>query len=197
MPPMNLTAYSITQASGADRGFTLIELLVTMTVAAILAAIAVPAFNSFVLNNRDANQINSLVSSFNYARSEAVKRNTAVGVAVCPSSDGATCNHPAAGWSAGWIVLDMDPADLAPKNVLQSVPALGGTNVLSTIAADTNAGVTFRSTGGISTAATLKIKICDIRNGAYGRDVEVNVVGNIASSPAPGQDANRNVLACP
>ena len=198
MPAMYLMPFSSTQPHGANRGFTLIELLMTMTVAGILAAIAVPSFNSFVLNNRDANQINSLVSSFNFARSEAVKRNTSFGVAVCPSGDGATCNAPAAGWSAGWIVLDLDPADLAPGNVLQTVPGLGGSNVLTPSGALANGGVTFNSTGGIrNTVLPFKIKICDLRNGAYGRDVEINAVGNIASSQMPGQDANRGVLACP
>ena len=198
MPPMYLMPFASAQAHGPNHGFTLIELLVTMTVAAILAAIAVPAFNSFVLNNRDANQINSLVSSFNYARSEAVKRNTSFGVAVCPSGDGATCNAPAGGWSAGWIVLDLDPAIAAPRNVLQVVPGLGGSNVLTASGALANGGITYRSTGGISNPVLpFKIKICDVRNGAYGRDVEVNAVGNIASSPMPGQDANRGVLACP
>jgi prepilin-type N-terminal cleavage/methylation domain-containing protein len=51
-------------------GFTLIELLVTVTVAGILASIAVPAFNNFVLNDRQVGQLNSLASSLNYARSD-------------------------------------------------------------------------------------------------------------------------------
>ncbi len=73
------------------RGFTLIELLVTMTVAGILACIAVPAFSSFVQNDRDIEQINSLVSSLNYARSEAIKRDSQGGITVCPSVDGRSC----------------------------------------------------------------------------------------------------------
>ena len=53
------------------------ELIITILVAAILTAIAVPAFDSFVKNDRDSAQVNSLAYSMNYARSEAVKRDLA------------------------------------------------------------------------------------------------------------------------
>ncbi len=173
-------------------GFTMVELLVTIAVAAILAAIALPAFNNFILNDRDAGQINSLVGSFNYARSEAVKRNTPAGVKVCASSDGTSCNGLNSAWYSGWIVLDMDPNDAAP--VLQYVPALAGTNTMTTTGAG-GTGVTFKSNGTV--AASVKIKVCDMRGSAFARDVEVSPVGSITASQTAGKDASGNALTCP
>ena len=170
----------------------MIELLVAMGVAGILAAIAIPAFNTFVMNNRDAQQINSLALSFNYARSEAVKLNTTVGVQVCPSSDQLTCNGPANGWAAGWIVLDMSA--LPTPKVIQAVPALSGPNAITAAGAGAN-GVTFKSNGTVVGSA--QIKICDPRGGAFARDVEISPVGSISSSQMAGQSATGVGLACP
>jgi type IV fimbrial biogenesis protein FimT len=173
-------------------GFTIVELLVAMVVAGILAAIAIPAFNNFVQNDRDTGQINSLAMSLNLARSEAVKRNTFAGVKVCPSSNG-SCNSPAGGWAAGWIVLDLDPSNtLAP--VLQQVPALAGTNVLTATGGGAN-GITFKSNG--SVLALLKVKVCDSRGSAYARDIEVTTVGTVTASQNPGYDAAGASLTCP
>ena len=176
-------------------GFTLIELLVAITVAGILAAIAIPAFNNFVMNDRDATQINSLASSLNYARSMAVKLNTQGGVEVCPSTDGQTCNAP--NWGLGWVVLDMTNP-LAPVP-LQAVPAFAGQNQVSA----TGAGallIIFRSNGTVSTGAVntaAQIKICDPRGGAFARDVEVSPVGSISSTQTPGTSAIGAALVCP
>jgi type IV fimbrial biogenesis protein FimT len=178
-------------------GFTLIELMVAITVAGILAAIAVPAFSSFIMNDRDANQINSLAASLNYARSEAVKLNTGGGVEVCPSSDGLTCNAPAGGWAAGWVILNMSNP-LAPL-AIQAVPALAGPNTVAAAGPGANL-IVFRSNGTVSSggvASSAQIKICDPRGAAFARDIEVSPVGSITSSQTPGQSAAGAPLACP
>ena len=71
------------------RGFTLIELLTVMTISAILVAMAVPSFAWINARTRAANASNSLLASFELARSEAIRRN--VRVSVCRSrSDGSS-----------------------------------------------------------------------------------------------------------
>ena len=170
------------------------ELLVTIVVVGILAALAVPAFNSFVLNDRVIGQINSLVGSFNYARSEAIKRAGPAGVSVCPSTDDKTCTGTP--WSNGWIVVIQDLATPANNIVLQSVPTLSGTNLLTqTNPAGPTTGVTYQSSGLIS--GPLAVEICDTRGSAYARDVEVNIMGRIAASQQHGLSAAQTPLVCP
>ena len=57
-----------------EEGFTLFELMVTVAVAAILLVVGVPAFTSFVQNNRAAAHANELVTAFAFARNEAIRR---------------------------------------------------------------------------------------------------------------------------
>lgn len=74
-------------------GFTLIELVVTLTVAAILVAIGLPAFSSFIVSQRIKTASFDVVSSLTFARSEALKSNAAVTVAPVGGN-----------WAAGWQV---------------------------------------------------------------------------------------------
>ena len=178
------------EARGAERGFTLIEILVTITVAGILLGIAVPAFQSFVQNDRDSGQAMSLVSSFNYARSEAIKRASPTGITVCPSAAGLACDAGSTAWSLGWIVIDTNAADCAPAvacTPLQTVPALAGSNTVTPVGGAAT-GITFSSSGLVAgpPGTTLTIRVCDTRLAAFARDVEVNATGRVAASQKPG-----------
>jgi type IV fimbrial biogenesis protein FimT len=172
----------------ANRGFTMVELLVTVLVVAILSAVAIPAFRTFIQNDRDITQANSLVYSLNYARSESIKRDVAGGVTVCASADGATCSG-AVNWATGWIVTTTNAAGV--PQLLQAMPALAGNNTVT----GTASTITFTSTG--TAAAQATIRICDTRGAAFARDVEVNPTGRVATNQTPGQTVAGAALVCP
>ena len=78
------------------RGFTLIELLVTLTIAATLAAVAVPSVQSFLRNNELSAASTALLTSINTARSEAMKSGRSA--MVVPANNGSD-------WAQGWVVF--------------------------------------------------------------------------------------------
>jgi len=171
-----------------NAGFTLLELMITLAVAGVLAALAVPAMRTWLQNQRLVTAASSMVLSLNYARNEAVKRDSALGVTVCASADQATCGT--ANWNLGWIVLDV-----ASNTRLNASPPIGA-NMTFTEAGG-QAQVTFLPTGATAGAATFAFKACDTRGAAYARELEVNSMGRIATSPTPGQTVAGLGLACP
>lgn len=99
------------------RGLTLIELLVTVTVAGILLTIAVPSFSFIIRETQLTTQTNEFISHLKFARSEAVKRNTAVRVR---SSDDST------DWSDGWQVEVVASAEVLRQSQALDVGVLSG-----------------------------------------------------------------------
>lgn len=116
-------------------GFTLLELMVTVTIAAILLALALPSFQSSMRSNRVATATNELLASLALARSEAV-RNTR-GAGICASADGASCGID---WNSGWLVwtdLNGNGAVDAGENVVrysQGKPSTAITSAVTSIA---------------------------------------------------------------
>lgn len=174
-------------------GFTLVELLVTIVVLSILLGLAVPAFRSFLQNDQQWVQQQSLLLALNTARSEAIKEDITGGVQVCSSFNGATCT--ASPWEQGWIVLPsvnpFNPA-AAPKP-LQVVGALPAGTTLTEL--NGNLSVTFLSNGVANTAVAFKM--CDSRGASYARYLQVTLMGRVVAAPIAGQDLTGAPLACP
>lgn len=84
-------------------GFTLIEALITISIASILASIAVPSFTKMIENNRISSASNDFLSALMFARSEAVKRSFSV--SICTSSNSTSCSTSLDDYALGWIIF--------------------------------------------------------------------------------------------
>jgi type IV fimbrial biogenesis protein FimT len=105
-------------AAGMQRrpaaGFTTLELLITITIACILAAIALPSFTNLVASQSAKAAASDLFSSLVRTRSEATTRNANV-----------TLSPIAGTWQNGWQILD--PANAA--NILDTRNKTSGVTI--------------------------------------------------------------------
>jgi len=85
------------------RGFTLLELMFTLTMAAVLLGLAIPSFRTMTASNRVVTQANEMVSAVNFARSEAITRNTNITFCRATTAVTTNCAPSLADWS-NWIL---------------------------------------------------------------------------------------------
>lgn len=132
------------------QGFTLIEVMIVMDIIAIVAAIAVPSYQSSVASSRKTSAANNILGALQFARSEAVIRRSDK-VKVCASADGNTCSGT--DWSAGGVVLDN-------TTLLRSIPPAPDVTISGN-------AIAFKSDG-TTTASSISVD---------GKIVSVNIVG--------------------
>ncbi len=151
------------------KGFTLLELMITVVIAGILASMAVPSFTQAIKNNRMSTQINELLATFNYARSEAIKRST--GISVCSSTDGASCSN---NWKDGWIVFVDTDSDKTVGEVLRVHKELSGGNTMA-FADSADSYINYKSIGLAKLAGTFTL--CDSRGDTYKKVIKFPLTG--------------------
>ena len=117
------------------RGFTLVEAMVTVSMIAILLAIAAPSMSGFLASQRVRAGSFDVYAALVYARSEAIKRHANVSL-VAPTSD----------WSAGWTIQD------GSANVLRTQDTLNGLTVTSNVAT-----LTYRLDGRLTSGSALVV----------------------------------------
>lgn len=177
-----------------QRGFSLLELMVTITVMAILLAIAVPSFRDLIHRSEVSSASNEILGSMAYARTEAINRGQLV--SMCASSTGDACSGSTA-YDTGWIVYTY-PAGAASANkayvaassiLLRATTARSGVSVIS----NTGTVVTFGQQGQLKPSTQLKFATCwrsadtgegEITDKVPGAELNINGSGSVTSIEA-------------
>lgn len=166
-----------------QRGFTLIELLITVVIAAIVLTIAVPGFQTVILNNRRATQVNEFVTNLNLARAEAIKGGRQV--FVCRSSSGTACaTDTSSVWEDGWIVfVDRDDDDtLDAGETIRVQAAFEGDSTLRG-PANFSQWISYFPTGisrGNGGLANGTLTLCDKRGDSEARNIVLSSTGRVS-----------------
>ncbi len=170
-------------------GVTLLDLLVGITVASVLLAVAIPSFQTLVLDARRTTRVNEFVAAVHLAKSEAHKRHA--NVVICKAPNAQNCDSGGT-WGDGWLVFVNTDRDRPPRvdegeRVLRRNGAIRQGSVTANRAA-----FVFRSYGVSSTNGTLTF--CDKRGSTAARAVIVSSTGRPRASSRTAGGGN---LECP
>lgn len=152
-------------------GFTLIEMMITITVAAILLAVAIPSFQTTINNLRVVTQTNELVTDLILAKSEAIKRGAPV--SACVRNAAGTGCAGAGTWDTGWLIFTDANSDgivttAAGDTILKVHEALStGSTISSTFTSPVY--ITYSAMGSLSATGTFQL----CRSGYNGRVITI------------------------
>ena len=173
-------------ASRQQRGFGLIELIITVSIAAILLAIALPNFRDTINGNRASSQANDYVAAINLARNEAISRNRPVTICAAATSAGTpnACGAATA-WNQGWMIfVDTVTNTSAPVAVPAANVLRTGVANASIAVAGNAAFVRFSSRGEVLANAerTLSLKPASNCKPSQARVVTIGLIGRVGTS---------------
>ncbi len=115
-------------------GMSLIELMIGLTIAAILLLLAAPAYRDFIAKTNVRNAAENTLAGLRLANAEAVKRNAPVQFSLV---------------EGGWSVDEVDPADGAVVNAIQSYKFSEGAAKAVIDSLGAGAAITFNGLGRI------------------------------------------------
>lgn len=104
-----------------NSGFSLVELMAVLTIVAILLAVGIPSFRSFILSERVKAASSDIFFALTLARRAATDLNSPV-----------TITKAAAGWQDGWtITTGTGPTTLSQHGAFPNLTVTGSHNSLA------------------------------------------------------------------
>jgi type IV fimbrial biogenesis protein FimT len=155
-------------------GFTLIELGIALSVLAVILTAALPAMGRFMEQQRLTAAANGLVAHLQFARGQAISRNTIV--SACPSEDGRHCSGSNR-WDRGWIVY-RDPQRRAQPERADDVLRVVAAQPEHVFHSGGRYRVRFRGSG-VAYGTNLTIRLCPQDPEGDGRAVIVSNPGRV------------------
>lgn len=153
----------------ACRGISLVELLSVAAVLSLLSAMSLPAIEAGMLRSELRSESQRLMSDLNYARTEAVKRNTVV--IMASSADSAD------NWTDGWLIAADEGDANADISLAVGDAAAEGLSVVSSV----DGAVIFSPTGSLAGRhGRVEIRICSEDAAISGRQVSINMAGFVS-----------------
>lgn len=159
------------------KGFTLTELMIVLAIASIVMAIAIPSFSGLLKSNQIRSSQGVLVSAFQFARTEALRRGTEI--FLSPVDGSLTANE----WGGGLRVWadDNGNGDFTPGEELRVASSFN--NKMTLDGTDSVTRISYLPNGMTNLTATLVINVCDDRVGESGREISLLATGMLSVNP--------------
>ncbi len=153
-----------------QQGFSLLELMVTLTIAGILAAIAVPTMQSITTNRHADKLASELQLDIMYARNQALSISKEV-----------TMKPVASSWDNGWVI-EQDGTTIRQKGSASNPITKKTGEITSTYTTATP--LTFDRKGQSAVSGTFTINVANC-TGNRKRTLQLNSIGQLMTTNAP------------
>lgn len=172
---------------GHGTGVTVLELMVTLSIAATLAVLAVPSYETFTAHQHMKAAVAGLHNDLVSARSQAIHRGSHI--VACPGSPETGCSGDSR-WDDGWIVFEDTDAD-RQRGDTETLLRHGQPPSTVDIRTPASRSALRFSPDGSAPGSNVSIGLCGRDGPASARKLVLSNIGRIRRAPYPDIDPSQ------